>query len=83
MILTEGLTKKYQDVLALDHLNLDIGEGEIFGYIGPNGAGKSTTIRILSGLMRPTSGSAQVADVDVAHRAPRSHRRGVAHHRHG
>lgn len=78
MILTEGLTKKYQDVLALDHLNLDIGEGEIFGYIGPNGAGKSTTIRILSGLMRPTSGSAQVADVDVV-RHPQQAKRVVGY----
>jgi len=65
MIHTAALTKSYGDVLALDALNLDIGEGEIFGYIGPNGAGKSTTIRILSGLLRPTSGSATVADVDV------------------
>lgn len=65
MIHTAALTKTYGDVLALDDLNLDIGEGEIFGYIGPNGAGKSTTIRILSGLLRPTSGDATVADVDV------------------
>ena len=65
MIATKELTKKYQDVLALDHLNLVVEAGEIFGYIGPNGAGKTTTIRILSGLMRPTSGEATVADVDV------------------
>ena len=65
MISTRDLTKKYQDVLALDQLNLAIGAGEIFGYIGPNGAGKTTTIRILSGLMRPTSGEATVAGVDV------------------
>ena len=65
MIATQELTKKYQDVLALDHLNLVVEAGEIFGYIGPNGAGKTTTIRILSGLMRPTSGEATVAGVDV------------------
>ena len=65
MIATKELTKKYQDVLALDHLNLVVEAGEIFGYIGPNGAGKTTTIRILSGLMRPTSGEAMVAGVDV------------------
>ncbi len=65
MIATKELTKKYQDVLALDHLNLVVEAGEIFGYIGPNGAGKTTTIRILSGLMRPTSGEATVAGVDV------------------
>ena len=65
MIATQELTKKYQDVLALDRLNLVVEAGEIFGYIGPNGAGKTTTIRILSGLMRPTSGEATVAGVDV------------------
>ena len=65
MIATQELTKKYQDVLALDHLNLVVEAGEIFGYIGPNGAGKTTTIRILSGLMRPTSGQATVAGVFV------------------
>lgn len=78
MILTEGLTKKYQDILALDNLNLDIGEGEIFGYIGPNGAGKSTTIRILSGLLRPTSGAAHVAGVDVV-RYPQQAKRVVGY----
>ena len=78
MIVTEALTKSYGDVLALDDLNLDIGEGEIFGYIGPNGAGKSTTIRILSGLLRPTSGSARVADVDVV-RHPQEAKRVVGY----
>ncbi len=65
MIRTEGLTKKYKNVLALDRLNLVVEAREIFGYIGPNGAGKTTTIRILCGLMRPTSGKAEVAGVDV------------------
>ncbi len=65
MIQTEKLTKKYKDVLALDSLNLRIEPREIFGYIGPNGAGKTTTIRILCGLMKPTSGQATVAGVDV------------------
>ncbi len=78
MIVTEALTKSYGDVLALDDLSLDIGEGEIFGYIGPNGAGKSTTIRILSGLLRPTSGSARVADVDVV-RHPQEAKRVVGY----
>ena len=78
MIVTAALTKTYGDVLALDDLNLNIGEGEIFGYIGPNGAGKSTTIRILSGLMRPTSGSAHVADVDVV-RHPQEAKRVVGY----
>jgi len=78
MIATEALTKKYGDVLALDALDLVIEEGEIFGYIGPNGAGKSTTIRILSGLLRPTSGSATVADVDVV-RHPQQAKRVVGY----
>ncbi len=78
MIVTEALTKSYGDVLALDDLSLDIGEGEIFGYIGPTGAGKSTTIRILSGLLRPTSGSARVADVDVV-RHPQEAKRVVGY----
>lgn len=78
MIVTAALTKTYGDVLALDDLNLNIGEGEIFGYIGPNGAGKSTTIRILSGLMRPTSGTAHVADVDVV-RHPQEAKRVVGY----
>ena len=78
MIVTAALTKSYGDVLALDDLNLDIGEGEIFGYIGPNGAGKSTTIRILSGLLRPTSGTAHVAGVDVV-RHPQEAKRVVGY----
>ena len=78
MIVTAALTKSYGDILALDDLNLDIGEGEIFGYIGPNGAGKSTTIRSLSGLLRPTSGTAHVADVDVV-RHPQEAKRVVGY----
>jgi ABC-2 type transport system ATP-binding protein len=78
MIATEALTKKYGDVLALDALDLAIGAGETFGYIGPNGAGKSTTIRILSGLLRPTSGRATVAEVDVV-RHPQEAKRVVGY----
>ena len=65
MIRTEQLTKKYENFLALDCLNLTVGEKEIFGYIGPNGSGKTTTIRILAGMMAPTSGSAMVGGIDV------------------
>ena len=62
---TESLTRKYNDVVALDNLNLAIHRGEVFGYIGPNGAGKTTTFRILCGLLEPTSGRAFVDGQDV------------------
>ncbi|MCX8126828.1 MAG: ATP-binding cassette domain-containing protein, partial [Dehalococcoidia bacterium] len=54
------LTKVYGDVTAVDHLNLRINEGEVFGFLGPNGAGKTTTILMLLGLTEPTSGSVRV-----------------------
>ncbi len=57
---TQGLTKRFGDVLALDHLDLEIPPGEVFGFLGPNGAGKSTTIRLLLDLIRPTAGRAEV-----------------------
>ena len=60
IIETINLTKRYGDLLALNNLNLQIEEGECFGYIGPNGAGKTTTIRILATLLQPTWGEAQV-----------------------
>lgn len=56
MIQVEGLVKKFGDRMAVDHLNLRIGQGETFGLLGPNGAGKTTTIRILTMLTRPTAG---------------------------
>jgi len=56
-IRTEGLTKRYGDVVALDHLDLEVARGEVVGYLGPNGAGKTTTIRLLLGLSRPTEGA--------------------------
>ena len=61
----EELKKNYGAVHALDGLNLEVAEGTIFGFIGPNGAGKTTSLRILTGLARPTSGKAQVAGLDV------------------
>lgn len=59
------LVKRFGDFVAVDHINLDVRRGEIFGFLGPNGAGKSTTIRMLCGLLQPTSGSATVGGRDV------------------
>lgn len=60
MIQTENLTKEFKNVLAVDSLNLEIKEGEVFGFLGPNGAGKTTTVRMLTTLIGPTKGSASV-----------------------
>ena len=62
---TRDLTRRYGSTLALDHLNLQIPQGAIFGFIGPNGAGKTTTMRILTTLLAPTSGEAWVAGRSV------------------
>src|SRR5947209_1819993 len=61
----ENLVKRFGDFVAVDHVSLRVKPGEIFGFLGPNGAGKSTTIRILCGLLAPTSGSAMVGGIDV------------------
>lgn len=68
-ILAEGLTKRYGTFVAVDHLDLEIAEGEIFGLLGPNGAGKTTTILMLLGLSEPTEGAARVLGLDPARRA--------------
>ena len=60
-----GLTKYYGKARGIIDLNLTVGEGEFFGFIGPNGAGKSTTIRTLLGLLRPTSGQAEIFGMDI------------------
>lgn len=62
----KNLVKRFGDFVAVDNISLEAGRGEIFGFLGPNGAGKSTTIRMLCGLLRPTSGQALVAGQDVA-----------------
>ena len=69
----EGLTKRFPTTLAVDELTLTVPPGEVFGFLGPNGAGKSTTIKLLLGLLRPTSGAAwvfgdPVGEVEAAHR---------------
>ena len=65
MIQVENLTKYYDDVRAVDQINFDIQKGEITGLLGPNGAGKTTTLRMLTGFLRPTSGSIQVKDYSI------------------
>jgi len=71
----EGLTKRYGDVLALDHLSLDVPAGAIFGFLGPNGAGKTTALRLFTGLAFPESGRATIAGVNVAAGDVSLHRR--------
>jgi ABC-2 type transport system ATP-binding protein len=66
IIETHDLTKRFGETIAVDHLNLSIAQGEIFGLVGPDGAGKTTTLRMLCGLMDPTEGTARVAGRDVA-----------------
>jgi ABC-2 type transport system ATP-binding protein len=61
------LTKTFAGVRAVDHLSFDVRPGEIFGLVGPDGAGKTTTLRMLAGVMPPTSGGATVAGADVVH----------------
>jgi sodium transport system ATP-binding protein len=75
MIHVENLTKSFRDlrrgaVLAVDHVSFDAGPGEVFGLLGPNGAGKTTTLRILCTVLKPTSGTANLAGYDVTTQAP-------------
>jgi len=65
MIQTINLTKKYGDLMALNNLNLEIEQGDCFGFIGPNGAGKTTTIKILATLLKPTWGEARIDGLSV------------------
>jgi ABC-2 type transport system ATP-binding protein len=64
-VVIEEITKRFGSFVAVDRLSLTVRKGEVFGFLGPNGAGKSTTIRMLCGLLRPTSGRALVAGFDV------------------
>lgn len=65
MLVVENLTKKYGKFLAVNGLSLEIPKGHIFGFVGPNGAGKTTTMKIIAGLMQPTSGKVFIDGVDV------------------
>lgn len=68
-VTVRDLVKRFGDFVAVNRISLEAHEGEIFGFLGPNGAGKSTTIRVLCGLLRPTSGQALVAGLDVSRQA--------------
>ena len=74
----DDLVKTFGDFVAVDHVSLKVPTGEIFGFLGPNGAGKSTTIRMLCGLLAPTSGRALVAGRDVA-KDPEGVRRNIGY----
>src|SRR5580692_11276180 len=74
-IRTKGLTKRYGDVAALDHLDLEVAQGEVVGYLGPNGAGKTTTIRLLLGLISPTGGRGEIFGLDCQRQPVETHRR--------
>jgi len=65
MIITRGLNRTFGSVLAVDDLNLEIADGEVFGLIGPNGAGKTTTMRMLTCLIEPTSGTATLDNYEI------------------
>jgi ABC-2 type transport system ATP-binding protein len=77
-IVTDGLTKYYGDLLAVDGVDLDVEGESIYGFLGPNGAGKTTTIKLLTGLLEPDEGSATVAGVDVGDREALVERIGYA-----
>jgi ABC-2 type transport system ATP-binding protein len=66
MISLQELTKDYGTVMAVDKLNLNVDAGEIYGFIGPNGAGKTTTIRMMGGILAPTSGTIIIGGIDMA-----------------
>ena len=70
-----GLSKRYGETRALDGLELEVTEGEVYGYLGPNGAGKTTTIRLLLGLHRATSGRAELFGIDAWNDPVKAHRR--------
>jgi ABC-2 type transport system ATP-binding protein len=65
MIEATDLTKRYDDLMAVDGLNIGIKKGEVFGFLGPNGAGKTTSIKMMVGLLRPTSGKVYINGIDV------------------
>ena len=65
MIVLDHLTKVYDSITAVDHIDLVIPSGQLIGYLGPNGAGKSTTVKMLTGMIAPTEGRAEIYGLDV------------------
>ncbi len=65
LIVTQALVKRYGDKMAVNNVSLEVQAGEVFGFLGPNGAGKTTTIKMIVGLLQPTSGTVKVAGFDV------------------
>ncbi|MGQ9539295.1 MAG: ATP-binding cassette domain-containing protein [Candidatus Bathycorpusculaceae bacterium] len=64
-LVVDNVVKRFEDVVAVNHVSLQVPKGELFGLLGPNGAGKTTTVNILCGLLKPTSGSAFVGGFDM------------------
>jgi ABC-2 type transport system ATP-binding protein len=75
LVRAQQLTRRFGDFVAADHVGFEVHAGEIYGLLGPNGAGKSTTFRMLCGLLKPTSGEASVAGVNLLHAASRARAR--------
>jgi ABC-2 type transport system ATP-binding protein len=75
LVHSQGLTKRFGDFVAADHVDFEVRAGEIYGLLGPNGAGKSTTFRMLCGLLKPTAGDATVAGVHLLHAPSRARAR--------
>jgi ABC-2 type transport system ATP-binding protein len=71
VIMLQGVTKSYRNCVAVDHLDLDVREGEILGIIGHNGAGKTTILKMITGLIRPTEGSIEIMGMDIAREGTR------------
>src|SRR5919197_5572118 len=65
MIKVEGLTKRYARTVAVDNISFEVDKGQIVGFLGPNGAGKTTTMRMLTGFLLPTAGTATIGGFDV------------------